>query len=227
MRSFLKLSTFASVLCLSLSVFAETAPMNPAMSPAISAARPGTLLADNTINRHFGFFIRPDLGFGYLSSSESSGLGDATISGVAGVAGLSIGGAVAENLILGAHIFDAVTSNPNVSLGNASSNTSNASLTMFGVGPELTYYFMPNNIYLSGTVALTRMTFNSNGNDASTDWGFGSRVTLGKEWWVSNHWGLGLSGHISYSANNDPASNGNGNLMSSWAVGAAFSATYN
>ena len=130
-------------------------------------------------------------------------------------------------LILGAHIFDAVTSNPNISLGGSSSNTSNASLTMFGIGPELTYYFMPNNVYLSGTVGLTRMTFNSNGNDASTDWGLGSRVTLGKEWWVSNHWGLGLSGHISYSANNDPASNGNGNLMSSWAFGAAFSATYN
>jgi hypothetical protein len=226
MRSSLKLSTFASVLCLSVSAFAETAPMNPA-TQSVTGARPMSLLGDNTINRHFGFFIRPDLGFGYLSSSESTGVGDVTISGVAGVAGLSIGGAVAENLIFGAHIFDAVTSNPTVSAGGTSASTSNASLTMIGIGPELTYYFMPNNVYLSGTVALTRMTFNSNGNDASTDWGLGSRVTLGKEWWVSNHWGLGLSGHVSYSANNDPAANGSGNLMSSWAFGAAFSATYN
>jgi hypothetical protein len=196
------------------------------MTP-LSRARPGTLLPDNTLNRHFGFFIRPDFGFGYHSSSESTSAGDATISGFAGLAGVSIGGAVAENVILSAHIYDAVGTNPSVSLGGSSASTSNASLTMFGIGPELTYYFMPNNVYLSGTVALTRMTFNSNGNDASSDWGVGSRVTLGKEWWVSNHWGLGLSGHVSYAANNDPASNGNGNLMSSWAFGAAFSATYN
>jgi hypothetical protein len=184
-------------------------------------------LNDNTINRHFGFFIRPDLGFGYLSSSESTGSADGTISGVAGVAGVSIGGAVAENLILSAHIYDAVSTNPSASLGGTTVNTSNSSLTMFGIGPELTYYFMPNNVYVSGTLALSRMTMNSNGRDASTDWGIGSRVSLGKEWWVSSHWGLGLSGHISYAANNDPTSNGNGNLMSSWAVGAAFSATYN
>jgi hypothetical protein len=224
MRSFLKLTLFAALV--SASAFAQTSPTDPSMAPG---ARPGTLLADNTINRHLGFFIRPDLGFGYLTSSESTSAGDATISGFAGLAGVSIGGAVAENVILGAHLFDAVSSNPDVSLGGTSVKTSDTTVTMFGIGPELTYYFMPNNIYLSGTLALTRMTVRNNGNDASTDWGFGTRLTLGKEWWVSNHWGLGLSGHVSYSNNNDPATNGSGNdhTLSSWAFGAAFSATYN
>jgi len=222
MRSFLKLTVFAVLV--SASAFAQTLPTGPSMAPG---ARPGTLLPDNTINRHFGFFIRPDLGLGYLTSSESTPLGDATISGVAGLAGVSIGGAVAENVILGAHLFDAVSSNPDVSLGGSSANTSDTTVTMFGIGPELTYYFMPNNIYISGTLALTRMTVSSNGNDASTDWGFGTRLTLGKEWWVSDHWGLGLSGHVSYANNNDPDSNGGSHTMSSWAFGAAFSATYN
>jgi hypothetical protein len=224
MRSFLKLTTFAAALCASASAFAQTAPSVafPAVGP-----RPGTLLADNTINRHFGFFIRPDIGFGYLTSTESTPSGDATVSGFAGLAGVSIGGAIAENVILSAHVYDAVSSNPTVSLGGSSQNTSNTSVTMFGVGPELTYYFMPNNVYLSGTVALSRMSSSVNGTDASTDWGFGSRVTLGKEWWVSQHWGLGLSGHISYAINNDPNANGGGQPLSSWALGAAFSATYN
>jgi len=213
MRSILKLSAFAFVSCLSLSAFADT-------------ARPVSLVGDNTINRHFGFFIRPDFGFGYLTSTESIGGNTATLSGFAGVAVVSIGGAVAENLIFGAHIYDAVSANPTLSSGGTSSSTANSTLTMVGIGPELTYYFMPNNVYVSGTVALSRMTVSSNGNDQSSDWGLGSRVTLGKEWWVSNHWGLGLSGHISYSANNDPTAP-NGTLMSSWAFGAAFSATYN
>jgi hypothetical protein len=222
MRSFLKLTMFAVLV--SASAFAQTSPVGPSMAPG---ARPGTLLTDNTLNRHFGFFIRPDLGFGYLSSSESTSFGDLNVSGVAGLAGVSIGGAVAENVILSAHIFDAVSSNPDVSLGGSSGKAQNASLTMWGIGPELTYYFMPNNIYLSGTVGLTRMTLSSNGNDASTDWGFGTRLTLGKEWWVSDHWGLGLSGHVSYANNNDPDTNGGSHTMSSWAFGAAFSATYN
>jgi len=191
MRKSLTLCTVASVLCLSLSAFAETAPTGPA-APAAGGARSASLLGDNTINRHFGFFIRPDLGFGYLTASESAGGTTATLSGFAGVAGVSIGGAIAENLILGAHIYDAVSTNPSASVGTSSASTSNTTLTMFGVGPELTYYFMPNNVYVSGTLALSRMTVSSNNGDASTDWGVGSRVTLGKEWWVSNHWGLGL-----------------------------------
>lgn len=222
MRSFLKLSMFAAAFCLSASASAQTAPASPPMLPGATP-----VLRQNTINRHFGFFIRPDLGFGYLSSSESTSSGDVTISGFAGVAGVSIGGAVAENVILSAHIYDAVSTNPSVSLGGSTANTSNSSLTMFGVGPELTYYFMPNNVYVSGTLALSRMTVNSNGTDANSDWGFGTRLTLGKEWWVSDHWGLGLSGHISYANNNDPDANGGSHTLSSWAFGAAFSATYN
>jgi hypothetical protein len=227
--TFSKLTAFAAVLCISLSTFADTIPIGPAPSP-IAPGGKLTLLTDHTFNRHFGFFIRPDLGLGYMSSSEATNtsLGDMTISGLAGVAGLSIGGAIAENVILSAHIYDAVSSNPTVSVASGqSANTSNASVTMFGVGPELTYYIMPANVYLSGTVALSRMTLTANGRDANTDYGFGTRLTLGKEWWVSSHWGLGLAGHISYASNNDPDSQGGSHTLTSLAYGVAFSATYN
>jgi len=218
MPSLSRFCLFAAALCISASAFAQTGTV---LAPQV--VRPGTLLPDNTINRHFGFFIRPDLGFGYMTSSESTSFGDVTVSGVAALAGVSIGGAVAENVILSAHIYDAVTTNPTVTLNRTSGSTSNTEVTMFGIGPELTYYFMPNNVYLSGTLALSRMTTSGNSNgSASTDWGFGTRVTLGKEWWVSDHWGLGLSGHVSYATNNDV-----GNTVSTWALGAAFSATYN
>jgi len=50
-------------------------------------------------------------------------------------------------------------------------------------------------------------------------------LALGKEWWVSDHWGLGVAGHISFSSNQDPVASNN--TLTTWAFGAAFSATYN
>jgi hypothetical protein len=203
-----------------------TAPLLPA--PPVTAS----VAVDSRRQRHLGFYIRPDVGVGYLSSSESVGSTTVTISGFSGVAGLAIGAAVSENLILAAHIIDAVSLNPSVSLdGGPSQSTSNTSVVFWGIGPELTYYFEPANVYLSLTGAVTRMSFSagSSGSSqtASTDWGFGGRAAVGKEWWVSDHWGLGMAGQVSFSSNPDPAANGSSVTMTTWSAGAMFSATYN
>jgi hypothetical protein len=184
---------------------------------------------DPTSNRHLGFFLRPDLGVGFMTTSEPTGTssGNVTISGPAGVFGFVIGGAVAENVILGAHIYDGVVINPTVSLSSGqSATTSNTSLNLYGIGPEFTYYWMPSNIYFSATIALTRMSVTVNGNSNNSNVGFGSRLAVGKEWWVSDHWGLGLAGHVSSSWNQDSGS-GSPPTLSTWALAVAFSATYN
>src|SRR5207302_2959767 len=54
----------------------------------------------NTWRRHFGAFIRPDLGFGYVYTSASSNGTDASIKGLAGSFGFAAGAAVSENNIL-------------------------------------------------------------------------------------------------------------------------------
>jgi Outer membrane protein beta-barrel domain len=178
---------------------------------------------DYTANRHVGFFVRPDLGLGFMSASEDSGGSTMTISGASALGGFAVGGAVSENLIIAAHVFDAVAVNPNVSASGFSSSTSNTTMTMVGMGPEVTWYIMPENIYLSGTVGFTKMTIDSGGSTGETDWGFGARFGVGKEWWVSDHWGLGVAGQASLSSNPDPG----GSTLRTWALGVAFSATYN
>jgi hypothetical protein len=186
-------------------------------------SRWGPAPRDYTANRHVGFFVRPDLGFGFMSGSEDSGGNTMTISGASALGGFAIGGAVSENLIFAAHVFDAVAVNPDVSVsGFGSSSTTNTTLTMWGMGPEMTWYIMPQNIYLSGTVGFTKMTIQSGGSTGETDWGFGARFGVGKEWWVSDHWGLGVAGQASLSSNPDA-----GNTLRTWALGVAFSATYN
>jgi hypothetical protein len=91
---------------------------------------------DSTYQKHFGFYIRPDLGFGYLTSTESN----ITISGLSGLAGVAIGGAIRENSILAVHIIDAVAQNPTVSSGGASATANDTTLTLWGIGPQYTHY---------------------------------------------------------------------------------------
>jgi hypothetical protein len=178
---------------------------------------------DSTYQRHFGFYIRPDLGVGYMSSTESG----ITLSGFSGLGGVAIGGAIRENSILAVHIIDAVAQNPSVSSGGSSTSTRDTSLLLWGIGPQYTHYFMPANVYLSTTLALTRLHISSGGRSADSNWGVGTRIALGKEWWVSDHWGLGLDGHIGFSTNQDPVGGGSSNTLTTWTFGAAFSATYN
>jgi hypothetical protein len=188
-----------------------------------SRVAPGAMLRDETVNRHFGFLIRPDLGGGYMSST----VGDTTISGGAGTFGLVIGGAVQENLVLGVHLYDGVISNPNVTVSGSSNPTTDSQMSMFGIGPNLTYYFMPVNMYASATVALTQLNAKSGNLTGDSAVGLGTRLSLGKEWWVSEHWGLGLAGHFSYSANNQGDGTTNPQTISTWGLGLSFSATYN
>jgi hypothetical protein len=175
---------------------------------------------------HHGFFIRPDLGLGYLTMSEATGTSAGTekVSGLAGTAGVAIGGALADNLVLSLHLYDAVAVNPSVSLGSSGSlGTSSATITGFGIGPELDYYFMPANVYLAATVAVTTLSVSVDGQSVSASAGPGGKLSLGKEWFVGNSWGLGVAGGATYASNTDTGGQGIG----TWVFALSFTATYN
>lgn len=178
------------------------------------------------VHRHSGFYLRPDLGVGYLSTSAGSGAGELGASGAAGFFGLHVGGAVAENLMLAAHLFTGAVPDPEITVGDRSSGTlPGATGSVVGIGPELTYYFMPANAYVSATVAVTRLSLALDGDRETSEAGVGGRLGIGKEWWVSQHWGLGLVGHVTGSSNEFedlPASR-----FTTWGFGISFSATYN
>jgi hypothetical protein len=174
-------------------------------------------------HRHLGGFIRPDLGFGYLTTSASQNGVDARLSGFAGTFGFAAGGALFENGILAFHFWDAVVTDPSYSVGGTS-GTASGTLAVFGLGPEYTMYSQQN-LYFSISPSLTRVSTSSGSSSGDTNWGFGARAALGKEWWASDHWGLGLVAHLSMSINKDSGSNAP--TWTSWAMTVAFSATYN
>jgi hypothetical protein len=72
------------------------------------------------------------------------------------------------------------------------------SLAAFGVG--LTYYFMPANVYLSGSfgvgsIAMTEIYSNTSRDDVAV---LAGEVAFGKEWWIGEDWGLGAALAVGY-----------------------------
>ena len=154
-------------------------------------------VAASTANEpvHRGFYFHADLGFGYYNSSG----GGNTISGTGGGLGVCIGGGVADNLALFGELFDAVVANPNIN-GTSTQNT-NAGIGGLGVG--VAYYVSPINLFLSGIVGFGRLITESNGTQGSSDPGLVARVGVGKEWMVSQSWGLGVAGYLNFGSNKD------------------------
>jgi hypothetical protein len=190
-----------------------------APSSAASAAETG----DDDV--HQGFLFRADLGLGYLAGSEpvaGGSSGSASWNGLSGVSGIAIGGAV-NNIVIAFHVYDAVCFSPSFSLNGTTEGTSSSKVTVVGLGPEIGYYLMPSNVYLSLTPAVTTLSVTNNNHSVSASTGFGGRLGVGYEGKVGDRWGLGVVAGVSYASNNDT----NGQAISTWTGALEFSATYN
>lgn len=171
---------------------------------------------------HDGFFLRLHLGGGF-TDVRGNGL---EISGGSVSVGVALGGALAENLILFGNLFLSVADSPDVKQAGITA-TSSGSATLSGFGLGLTYYFMPVNIYISG--ALAAMIFEMDDSDGNklyaSDTGLGFQAMIGKEWWVSSEWGLGVAAELSLASMKDKDLSG-----VSWggsAFSLVFSSTFN
>jgi len=185
---------------------------------------PARVYYDPTAFRHLGFFLRLTAGLGYMGSSTS--IGDSAHGG-AGEFGLALGGAVAPNMLLGAHFWGVGSlGSPDTSGAFFPAGGGNIWVSLFGIGPSFDYYFMPQNVYVSVTPSLTWLHFSDSFfNTFDTSTGFGTRFALGKEWWVAPHVGLGLSGWFAFSFNKE--SGGGSPTWRTYTGGLGFSATFN
>ena len=182
--------------------------------------------------RHRGFFLRPDIGFGYLTASMSESGGDYTVSGPGAYLGLAIGGSVADGVIVAGRLWGMGAPSPTVTFNSQGGAPGESGLRFAAIGPEFDYYFMPANFFLGATLALSRIALKmggritAGGNDYSTDFGVAAQLAAGKEWWVSNDWALGLKGELTITVNQDKGVSNQGTWLGfGFAIG--FSATYN
>ncbi len=176
-------------------------------------------------HQHDGFYLRLNLGFGGTSGSLSDY--DLKVSGASGIAEIAIGGVVAENLIIFGEAFAHVITGPTVTLnGDSAQYDTDTSAGAEALGAGLAYYFMPANVYIAGSVDAFRLFVQHNGEDvAHTDAGVGLHLMVGKEWWVSDGWGLGVALELFGGRVKDTTDS-----YGSWTAGTlglTFSATYN
>ena len=196
--------------------------------PGVAAAQGQTSSPplDSTEHRHLGFFLRADLGVSYLQSSASDGSTSLRISGPGLSAGLMFGGALSENTILAGDLWGMSALTPKVSVAASGGSSSDSTVQLIGYGVSLTQYFMPANVYVSVSPSLVILsTSNDKGETtSSTNFGFGGRASIGKEWWVSEHWGIGVAAQFAFGVNKDKDG---GPTWTTLAGSLAFSATWN
>ncbi|NOY57383.1 MAG: autotransporter outer membrane beta-barrel domain-containing protein [Calditrichaeota bacterium] len=197
----------------------------------VSYSNPSFSQAKNQARQHEGFFMRFLLGVGQgkvvIEDVEGS---DMEITGTPIGARIQIGGSISENLIVFGEIGGANFSEPTVTWkGNESTMTGNdVSINDYGVG--ISYYIMPSNIFLSGSLSLSKDRIKTKNNEsetqteATTESGLGFYLSAGKEWWVSDKWALGCAIFAQISNATDKGPTGEYPVKNT-VFGIAFSAT--
>jgi hypothetical protein len=137
--------------------------------------------------------------------SASSGVDSSKFTGGSVSFGVAVGGAITDNLILFGTLASSTITNPTFTQNGQSVTTSNLNVDYFGLGIGLAYYVMPTNLYLAGSIlacGLEATETNPNGGAdttiAQTNTGVGFEGLVGKEWWVSDNWGLGVAAEVLY-----------------------------
>ncbi|HEY3370685.1 MAG TPA: hypothetical protein VGK10_07550 [Prolixibacteraceae bacterium] len=194
-------------------------------------------------HQHDGFYL--SLGAGpVMGPVTANGMNaNATIrstvrmSGPGGMFDFKIGGEVRKNLLLHATILSNALAGPSVksTLVDFNSTTEKAPNT-FIVGEEMagvgiTSYVMPANILVSGSIGFGRFSYTDQENSASdykTKPGVSFQLKVGKEWWVSRNWGLGLG--VTYGRTTSNLKNDLGEVVKKYdsrRFGVLFNATFN
>jgi hypothetical protein len=192
-------------------------------NPAPAPGTPGAPGHDPTARTHDGFFLRFHIGPAGFAASATDGVDEVTVSGSGGGFGLALGAAVKPRVIVYLEVFDDIAIGPTLEVNGQSATASDdVRAGVIGIGPGIAYYF-PSNVYVSATFAVAKLTIQEDGEEvAESDTGFGVSAALGKEWWVSSQWGLGVAGQMFLGTIPDGDAE-----WSTAGVMLAFSATYN
>jgi hypothetical protein len=174
--------------------------------------------------------MRLTMGLGILRATDSYLGQDETYSGGGVTMTYAFGGAVTPNLVLYGEFLMTMAPDPTSKLGVNSQTLTGIDLVLLGMGPGVAYYLEPSNLYFSGTLAFSQVSASASSSNSSnrsidlTDMGIGASFMVGKEWWVSHDWGLGVAGllHVASMKLRDVDTR-----MTATALSVLFSATYN
>lgn len=191
---------------------------------------PTTLaFADETPGRHThdGFYLRGQLGIGYTRAEAKEV--DLAIKGASGSLNLELGYALINNFIIYGKLFGTSTTNPDIEVGDVTiegDEGDDVASNYAGIGVGVTYYFMPVNLYISGAVVANQLSVTQDGErEGETDSGVGLNLGLGKEWWVSDNWAVGIGAEVALGRIRSNENDGDDWDVTSFSL--LFTATFN
>jgi hypothetical protein len=215
MKHSIQALTLAAVLLASGSIHAQEsrrAPSNLDNNPAQA-------------HQHQGFYLSVQLPVGYRSTRGAAGAGDFDIGGAGPGLSLLAGGTVVPNLVVYGEFSTVMAPSPTLQVNGSSVEVPDATSSTSGFGVGVAYYLMPLNIYFGGSCLLSRSHVDIEDQTLfETDLGVGMTLRAGKEFWVSDHVGLGLGLEGRLGTMNDKDST---QELTSSALSAVLSATYN
>lgn len=142
-----------------------------------------------------GFFLRLAGGGGYASTSiNDPNTFKLELSGIGGGFSAAIGAMVKPNLALHGTVWGWLIGSPDAKINGTDAGSFPGNLNMSAIGGGATYYFMPANVYFTGNLGVGQLSTDGGSSDPGIVLDFG----LGKEWWVSPKWGLGLNAGVNY-----------------------------
>jgi hypothetical protein len=177
---------------------AETLPprqlqLRPSPGPLADPVGPFQVppLGSPTDYVHAGLFLRAGLGLGGLSVSREN----VSYRGTSGSIEVSIGHSLIQNLLLFVELRAAVVNAPGFYVdGQEFPNTDVLGMATYGVGLGATHY-LPFNTYASATLTTVWLEFEDfeDRRRSTRAGGFGFKAAVGKEWFASPQWGLGVA----------------------------------
>lgn len=170
-----------------------------------------------------GFFMRLSGGVGGASTKLDDENDEYKLSDPSGDFNFAFGAMVAPNLALHGTVFGWSITDPDLEV-NKVERHADGDLTMGALGVGVTYYVMPANLYLSGSIGVASLTLDARQFEVESDEGVALDLTIGKEWWVGRKWGLGVAGSLGVHSISD---GNNDDKWSGASVGIRFSATMN
>jgi len=191
---------------------------------------------------HDGFYLRLQLGEGFGRFTANDNGRHFEVSGPLTAYTIAVGAALTQNLILYGEALVGGFNDTKGKIDGKAAATANNSLGGFGVG--VAYYWPAPNVYVAATLMIFQLE--AGGKGSSADWGesfeglvnqqgdaqtepfmgVGGEAQVGKEWWISPHWGLGAAGEVFAGLAPDYDSGGNF-TWTAMSFALLLSATYN
>jgi hypothetical protein len=193
---------------------------------------PGGRVLPPDAYRHDGFFMRGTIGVGAIFFDEDYGSGRTELDYASLSLGLDIGGAPVENFIIHGRLAIATASE--VELDDPSPNSApydNVDLTAVMLGPAVTYYVMPVNVYVTAAVGAAAIVVgdSTDGDDSNYGGGgYGLGLDVGWEGWGAPQAGVGGALRLQYMSASHEAESSllTDSDLQHLLIGAVFSVTY-